>query len=161
MDFEIGGYNYRVEKLNAIAQFHLSRKIAPLIPALAPVIVKYFEVGKGDLLGAKILQVAELAEPFAVALAEMTDEAAEQILMMALSKVQVQTDASKNVWMPLWNPAAKMASVLELNDFGHLLPVAIKAILFNLGNFIDGLLTRRGEPNPVPSGAAFPERKTG
>lgn len=37
IEFEIGGKSYRADKLNAFQQFHVSRKIAPLIPALIPV----------------------------------------------------------------------------------------------------------------------------
>ncbi len=161
MEFESGGYNFRIDKLNAFDQLHLSRKIAPLLPALAPVFVKYVEMGDGGLLGSRILEIAELAEPFTVALASMKNEDAEQVMTMALASVKVQTDAARNVWIPLWVPQGRMASVVELNDLGKLLPVVIKVITFNLGNFIDGLLTRRGEASPESSGAPSLARKIG
>lgn len=160
MDFKSGDYNFRIEKLNAFEQLHLSRKIAPLLPALAPILMRW-RARKGDLLSTQILEIAELAEPFAVALADMKDVDAEQVLMTALSKVKVQTDVSRDVWMPVFAPGTHMTSVAELNDLGKLLPVAIKSIMFNLGNFMDGLLTRREEKSPTSSGAVSPVAKTG
>lgn len=160
MEFESGGYNFRVDKLNAFDQLHLSRKIAPLLPALAPVLVKYVEIGNG-MLSSKIVEIAELAGPFTVALSNMTNEDAEQVMNMTLASVKVQTDLGKNVWMPLWNPGAKMAIETELDDLGKLLPVAIKVITFNLGNFIDGLLTRRGQVSPESNGVPSQVKKTG
>lgn len=160
MEFKSGGYDFRMEKLNAFEQLHLSRKIAPLLPALAPILVRWSD-RKGDPLSAQILEIAELAEPFATALASMTDVDAEQVIMTALSKVQVQTDIAKGVWMPVLVPGTHMTATTDLNDLGKLLPVALKSIMFNLGNFIDGLLTRREETSPTSSGAASPVAKTG
>lgn len=160
MEFKSGGYDFRMEKLNAFEQLHLSRKIAPLLPALAPILVRW-SARRGDLLSTQILEIAELAEPFATALASMTDADAEQVIMTALSKVQVQTDVSRGVWMPVFVAGTRMTATTELNDLGLLLPVAIKSIMFNLGNFTDGLLTSHEGKSPTSSGAASPAAKTG
>lgn len=159
MEFELDGRNFRVEKLSAFDQLHLSRKIAPLLPPLAPIIIKATE--STDPLSTNILQLAELAEPFALALAGMKDEDAEAVFSKALVSVKVQTDVQHNVWMPLWIAGSKIAAVAELNDLGKLLPIVIRVIVFNLGNFIDGLLTRREEATPVSSGANSRATKTG
>lgn len=161
MEFEDSGYNFRIDKFDAFRQLHLSRKIAPLLPPLAPLLVEYVKMSKGDLLSTQILEIAELAEPFALALAGMKNEDAEEIMMLALSAVKVQTDAQKNVWMPLWNSAARMATIIEFNDLGKLLPIVIKVVQFNLGNFTAALLTRHEESHPAPSGGHSPAGKTG
>ena len=43
---EINGIDYSIGRLNAVDQFHVSRKIAPIVPKLMPIIA---EVAKGDL----------------------------------------------------------------------------------------------------------------
>src|SRR5690348_10772117 len=120
MEFELDNRKFRVKKLSAFDQLHLSRKVAPLLPPLAPLIVKISENAKKEkdgkikgLLSTDILSFAELAEPFAEALADMKDEHAEQVFTLTLSSVSVQTDAARDVWMPLWIAGSKMATVEE------------------------------------------------
>lgn len=157
LEFEIDGKNFRAEKLGAFDQLHLSRKIAPLLPPLAPIIVKleaeFKKEGDKPITIAEILSLAELAEPFTEALADMEDKDIEKVFILTLTSVKVQTDATHNVWMPLWIVGSKMASTTELNDLGKLLPIVMRVIIFNLGNFIDGLLTRRAAGSPALNGA--------
>ena len=42
----IGEHDYTIGRLNALDQFHVSRKIAPIVPTLMPIIS---EVAKADL----------------------------------------------------------------------------------------------------------------
>ena len=42
----IGGHDYAIGRLNALDQLHVSRKIAPIIPNIMPILT---EVAKGDL----------------------------------------------------------------------------------------------------------------
>jgi tail assembly chaperone len=168
MEFELDGRKFRVKKLSAFDQLHLSRKVAPLLPPLAPLIIKISENAKREadgkskgMLFTDILAFAELAEPFAEALADMKDQHAEQVFTMTLCSVTVQTDAAQDVWMPLWIAGSKLATVEELNDAAKLLPIVVRVILHNLGNFTAALLTSREEVSPVSSGGVSPVRKTG
>lgn len=168
MEFELDGRRFRVKKLSAFDQLHLSRKVAPLLPPLAPLIMKISENAKKEedgsikgLLSTEIMAFAELAGPFAEALADMKDQHAEQIFTLTLASVEVQTSAAQNVWMPLWIPGSKMASEMDLNDAAKLLPIVVRVIIHNLGNFMDALLTSRGEVEPVSNGGISPVRKTG
>lgn len=169
MEFQLHHRQFRVKKLSAFEQLHLSRKIAPLLPPLAPLIIKMTEEAKKEDDGAKrepfsisVLTFAKLAGPFADALASMKDQDAEQVFTMTLSSVEIQTDEARNVWIPLWIAGAKMASDKDLNDAAMLLPIVVKVIVHNLGNFIDGILTSHEEEGiPVPSGVASPVKKTG
>lgn len=158
LDFELDGYNFQAQRLDAFKQLHLSRKLAPLLPPLAPLIVRAAQTG----VAGNVLELAELAEPFALALAQMKDDDAESVLTMTLLSVRVQTDAQKNVWMPLWVAGAKQAAVVELNDLARLLPIALRVINYNLGNFIGGLLTNRAEEaSPETTGAPSRAARTG
>lgn len=161
MEFELKPHRFRVKKLSAFSQLHLSRKIAPLLPPLAPLIMEMSKKEKKDPLSADILSFAKLAGPFAEALADMKDADAEHVFTLTLSSVEVQTDESRNVWMPLWNAGAKMASVEDLNDAAKLLPIVTRVIMHNLGNFMDALLTRPEEPEAALSGVPSLVKKTG
>lgn len=161
MEFEIKPHKFRVKKLSAFSQLHLSRKIAPLLPPLAPLIMEMSKKDKKDPLSADILSFAKLAGPFAEALADMKDSDAEHVFTMTLSSVEVLTDESRNVWMPLWSAAAKMASVEDLNDAAKLLPVVTRVIMHNLGNFMDALVTPHAEQEQVLNGVSSLVKKTG
>jgi hypothetical protein len=155
MDFELDGRQFRAATLSAMQQFQLSRKLAPLLPALAPLFLK-----AADLKGAlndNVLDLMQLAEPFTEALADMKDADAEQIVTMTLSSVKTET--APGTWMPLWTGG--VASIIELNEFAKLLPIILRVIQFNLGGFISGFLMSREEPSVKSSGGASPVRKTG
>ncbi len=168
MEFELDGRQFRVKKLDAFKQLHLSRKVAPLLPPLAPLIIKISENAKNEIgakssspLSTDILAFAALAEPFAEALADMKDEHAEHIFTLTLTSVEIQTNTTPNVWMPLWIPGSKMASEIEFNDAAKLLPIVVRVIIHNLGNFMDALLTSRGEVTQASNGGNSPVRKIG
>ena len=54
MQITISGKNYTIGRLNALDQLHVSRKIAPIIPSLIPIIS---EVAKGGL--SKVIESME------------------------------------------------------------------------------------------------------
>lgn len=135
-EFEQDGAKYRIKKLDAIAQWHLNRKIAPLVPPLIPVFMKIARAGgvKGDIEG-----ISGLLGPFADGIASMSDEASEYVINTCLSAIQ--REVSANVWMPIWAPGARISSFAELNDLSKVIPLVVKVIWDALGPFIQGLLT--------------------
>lgn len=161
MEFELYKRQFRVKKLSAFEQLHLSRKIAPLLPPLAPLLLKMTQKDKKDPMSVDVLSVAELAGPFADALADMKDKDAEQVFNLTLSSVEIQTDEDRNVWMPLWNVGARMAIETEFNDVAKLLPIVTRVVIHNLGNFMAALPTSHEEAIPVSSGDNSPAAKTG
>ena len=161
MEFELDGRKFRVKKLSAFEQLHLSRKVAPLLPPLAPLLMEMGRREKTSPPSDGVLAFAELAGPFAEALADMKDQHAEQIFTVTLTSVEVQTSEAQNVWMPLWIPGSKIASEKDLNDAAKLLPIVVRVIIHNLGNFMDALLTSHGEVSPASSGVVSPVKKTG
>lgn len=156
-EFVLEDQRYVATRLNAIDQFHLTRKIAPLVPPLAPLLVAVSENQRMTVKQA--MSLIELAEPFAEALAGLSDKVAEQLFEMTLTSVKVET--APGTMMPLWVPGAKRAAKMELNDIGKLLPVVLRVIQFNLGPFIDGLLTNLGGHTPASNGEASPTAESG
>lgn len=134
MEIELNGQTYRIGKLNALDQFHVSRRIAPIIPTLIPVFLK---LANGEGLAGNIGTVGDALKPFAEGIAEMSDEASEFVLSTCLSVVHRQTGTT---WAPVWSKQAKAAMFDDL-DLSVLLNLAIRVIKDSLEPFIRGLVT--------------------
>jgi len=135
-EFEFNGHDYRIGKLSAFQQFHVHRKIAPLIPALIPIFMKLKAGGlKGDLVS-----LPELLQPFADGLSAMQDEAAEYVIGTCLSVLQ-RKNKEKGNWVSIWNPSGKVFMFAELNeDMSSMIPLVVRVIKDSLGPFLSGLL---------------------
>jgi hypothetical protein len=142
LEFTIDGEVYRAEKLTAFAQFHVSRRIAPLIPTLIPVFMQIAQ-SEGNTLA--ILSKPELLQPFADSLAHLPDDSAEYVLNTCLSVVRRK---SGDHWPAIWNASSKRAMVPGLDDLSALMPIVLRVIQDSLGSFISGLATSP----PVPKG---------
>jgi hypothetical protein len=131
-EFEVNGERYRADKLSAFQQFHIARRLSPLLLALGP--------GNGNPLAS-----------FGQALAQMKDEDGEYIITTCLAGVQRFNKESGN-WAPVWNAAAKRAMFVDLYDFGALFPIVTKVVENNLTNFLDALPTGlvAGSPLAAP-----------
>lgn len=162
LQFEKHGHSFRAEKLNARQQGHLARRLAPLLPPMAPIFEEVMSKGGANALKASVFEFLGKADAFANALANLKDEHWDAILDLTLGSVQVRTNTSPEVWAPLWQTGVSKPFVMDLDDMGKLLPIVVQVIQFNLGNFIDGFLTRHEEPEvPASSGVRFPAARTG
>jgi hypothetical protein len=142
-EFTFGDHQYRILKLSAMKQLHLSRKIAPLIPPLAPVLAKV-STSRDDRQG--LVDMVQLMGPFAEGLAELSDEISEYVVNICMDAVQ--REVSHNVWMRVWS-ADSTSQFPELNDLGNVLQLVAKVIWDALGPFIQGLLT--DQPSVTPA----------
>lgn len=135
MEFSIGDKNFRAGKLDAFKQFHVSRKLAPIIPTLIPVFVKISKDGDitKDLSG-----FAEVLGPFADGLAGMSDEASEYVIATCLTVVKRQ--AAGGTWSPVWSNQSNVCMFDDM-DLGDIIQIVIKVVQDSLGPFIQGLLT--------------------
>ena len=145
-EFEVADQTYRAEQMSAFKQFHLNRRLLPLIPPLAPLFLGIAESAKKDGVGlaekfkdiGELVKLLESAKPFAEALASLPDESAEYIIDICMSSV-IRKDSKG--WSKVWNSTSNMPMFAELHDIGILLQVVVKVIILNLGPFISGLLT--------------------
>lgn len=133
MDFEVGGHKYRSMKLDAFRQFHIARKLAPVIGAIAPALQA---AEKGDGWSALL--------PLAQVISTLPEEDCNFVLQACLAATQRQVG---NVgWQPVWNVSAK---ALQFEDIGlvEMIHIAVQVIQENLGNFTGAL-------SPISSVAA-------
>lgn len=115
---EVGGQQYRIGRLDAKKQFHVARRLAPLL------------AGLGGALQGESKGFAELVAPIAYALSKMSDEDTDYVIDTCLAVIQRQ---SNNQW----------ASVMVRNgglmfqdiDMAQMLQLTVAVIQGNLGNF--------------------------
>ncbi|KAF1010174.1 MAG: hypothetical protein GAK29_05089 [Acinetobacter bereziniae] len=138
----IGEHEYSIGCLNALDQFHVSRKIAPIIPTLMPIIS---EVAKGDL--SKVIDSIELGdnnelgsleplaqalEPFMEAFAKMPEDDVNYIIHKCLSVVKRGSSIV----------CRGQSIMFDDLDMGQILPLVVAVIRVSLSNFIQGLLMK-------------------
>jgi hypothetical protein len=146
-EFEIDGKSFRISKLSAIQQFHLQRKIAPLIPPLIPVFLRVSrslaaaadKEKRKNVVIEDMGSIAELAQPFADGLAGMKDADAEYVFSTALSAVQFKS--TEKDWAPVWSVSAKAPMFQDFMDMAMMIRLIVRVIMDSLGPFIRGFLT--------------------
>lgn len=152
---KIGQHDYTVGRLNALDQLHVSRKIAPIVPKIMPILT---ELAKGDLAklfdkiessnkdqdAAELLQqldesdldgldgLSDALSPLMGVFSEMNEDDVNYLIHKCLSVVRRGGSlVSRN--------GAIMFDDMDLNQ---ILPLVIASIRLNLGNFIQGLFTK-------------------
>ncbi|WP_446906150.1 phage tail assembly chaperone [Acinetobacter baumannii] len=168
---EINGVEYLIGRLNAVDQFHVSRKIAPIVPKLMPIIA---EVAKGDLT--KIIAAIEAneekvkkAKESGEVVGDFQDPEANPDLddltpladafspLMEVFASMPEEDVNFIIYKCLSVVKRGGAVVCRNNtimfddlDMTQLLPLVIATIRINLGNFILGLLTQASSMQKQP-----------
>ena len=135
MEFNLGEKQFRTSKLDSFAQFHVSRKLAPIIPTLIPVFVK---IAKDGAELSDIASYAEILAPFADGLAAMSNEDSEYVMATCMSVARRKAAGTDN-WAPVWSNSAR-ACMFDDMDLGDIIQIVMKVVQDSLGNFIRGLL---------------------
>jgi hypothetical protein len=118
---EINGQSYRIGRLDAKKQFHVARRLAPLL------------AGLGGALKPEAKGFAELVSPIAEALAKMSDEDTDYVLDTCLMVVQRQQGEG---WQ---NVMVKGGGLMFQDiDLPTMLRLAVAVIQQNLGSFFPG-----------------------
>jgi hypothetical protein len=141
-EIQLGGNAYSIGRLTAKQQFHVSRRIAPIIPPLIPVFLKLAKTSGGaagamDALTQDLDGFGQVLQPFADALAAMNDADADYVMDNCLTAVQRQQPTG---WARVVSPEQKTLMFQDM-DMAVILPLVVQVIVANLGPFIQGLLT--------------------
>jgi hypothetical protein len=134
-EFEQGDHSYRVSRLDAFKQFHLTRKIAPVIPTLIPAFMTLRDVSESAATG-NPEGMAQAFAPFAAGIARMPDDDAEFILGTCLSVVLRKQG---NTWMPVWSVQNRTCLFDDI-DLVQMVQISIRVMESSLGPFLRGLL---------------------
>ena len=127
MDITIAGNNYKTTKLDAFKQFHVSRRLAPALWALAG-------AASSDKGGDDSALMA--LEPVARAVSQMSDEDSEYVLKACLSVCNREQNGG---WAKVMNGNGQM--MFQDIDMPAMMQLTFAVIQDNLGNFMQGLTT--------------------
>jgi len=132
-EFSIGGREFKMSKIPAMKQFHLVRRIAPILADMLPAmkdvksITKLGEASEGE----KLEQIAKFVTPIMTGLSKLSDDDSDKVLFSLLSSVEIKQGGPGN-WAKIANDQMIMMQDLELPI---LLQVAGRAFMFNLSGF--------------------------
>ena len=142
-EVEFQGVQYRIGTLDCFKQFHVTRRLAPLLAGLAkaseqvPPAVKESEDGAARWF-------ESIAGPMAEAFANLSDETADYIIQTCLGVVQ--RDAGKGTWAPLLRNKRLMYEDLDMTT---MVGLTIAVIQENLAGFFSSALA----PSPETKSA--------
>lgn len=121
MEFELEGRTYRANKIDARAQFHIVRRLAPVLGEIAPALQ-----GKGGL---------DALPPLANAVAKLTDSDADYVIFGLLKAVVRKQDQGLG-----WGPVAT-GEQLMYDDITMplMLKLAWQSFSFNMSGFFAAL----------------------
>jgi hypothetical protein len=136
--FNIGGREFKLRKIDALKQFHVVRRIGPLLSELMPALAgvakskaKMESMSEGE----KLDEFAKIAQPFMAGLSKLSDSDADYVLFRLLGAVEVH-QPQHNSWAKVASDSGIMMQDIELPI---LLQAAGRALMFNLQGFFASL----------------------
>lgn len=133
--FQIGGRNFKLLKIPAFQQFHIVRRLGPVLGKLGPVMAHFAKTSKEESSGDKNIEaMAAFLKPVMDGLSELSDDEANKVLFGLLSAVEMQQSAGN--WARLSTDSVLLFSDLELPV---MLNCAGRSFMFNMSGFFQGL----------------------
>jgi hypothetical protein len=133
-DFTIGERQFKLNKIDAFKQFHIVRRVGPVLSDMVPVMAKISKTAKEDLNeDEKLEKFGELAKPILAGLSKLSDDDSNKVLFGLLSGVEMQYAGA---WGRVVVGDQLMYSDLDLPV---LLQCAGRSFMFNLSGFFSAL----------------------
>lgn len=131
-DFEAGGKKFKLNKINAFDQFHIVRRLAPVLGELLPVLGKIKGMSAEQLDDPKFLEehLGDFA-PVLDGFAKLSDQDSNRVLMGLCSAVEMHQPES-NSWAFVVRGQNLMFQDLELPT---LLQIAGRSFAYNMADF--------------------------
>lgn len=135
-DFTVGGREFKLSKLDAFKQFHIVRRMGPLLADLLPALKSAGQLKQIDGMSEseKLEQFAQFAAPFMKGLSKLSDSDADLVLFGLLSCAEMKQ--ATGGWAKVATPSMLMIQDLELPA---LMTIAGRAFMFNLSGFFSAL----------------------
>lgn len=130
IEIDLGGNQYRIERMPAMTQFHVSRKLAPVLPTILPIISAMGGGAMEKAMKGDAGDLAKAAMPFAEAIADMSDENAEYVISSCMATI-------KRKQMDAWRPVQQNGvTMFDDMDMSIILPLVFRVLKEALGGFI-------------------------
>jgi len=134
-DFSIGGREFKLSKLDALKQYHIVRRVGPILSDILPAFGETKKLQNPEKLSEneKLEALAKIVSPIVNGLGKLSDADSELVLFGLLSAVEVKQSVG---WAKVSNGSLLMMQDLELPV---LLQCAGRAFVYNLSSFFAGL----------------------
>lgn len=129
-DFQIGARKFKLNKINTFEQFHIVRRLLPILGELLPVLGKVQKLGKLDPEKMSEEQL-QMFVPVIGGLSKLSDEDANRVLLGLCSAVEMQQQPANN-WARVATSAGLMFEDLELPV---IMQIAGRAFAYNMSGF--------------------------
>lgn len=137
-DFEIGGRSFKLHKIDAMKQFHVVRRVGPILAELVPAMKGAASKGAVTIdkmsEDEKLEAIAKFIGPIMNGLSKLNDADAELVLRNLLSAVEIKQTTGN--WARVATPEVILMGDLE---FPILMQVAGRAFMYNLSGFFAAL----------------------
>lgn len=123
-ELEIGGNTYRINSMPAMTQFHVMRKLGPVLPGIVPVLAQAAatlpqgdsqEAGGAMTTVDGVAAIAMAAQPLLDGLASMADADAEYVINHCLSAV-MRRDAGGKSWSAVHRDGVTMFDDIDMSS---------------------------------------------
>jgi hypothetical protein len=137
-EFKIGNRSFKLMKIDAFKQFHLVRRMAPILAELIPAMAEISKVQKKKKSNSeeeKFDQLAKFLSPVITGISKLSDEDSDKVLMGLLEAVEMKQAEFGN-WARLVSNGNLMFQDLDL---ATMLQCAGRAFMYNLQGFFSAL----------------------
>jgi len=144
LEFDVDGHHYRARKMNAFQQFHVARRLAPLISEMLQM---------GDALRAMGEDPKKLIVPFADALSRVSDDDCNYVLGVCLSMVQRMQggNGAGIAWADAWSERAHRVMFEDIDNLQPMMEIVVNVLMDNLQGFFGGVMTGPEQTSPTPT----------
>lgn len=136
-DFQLGGRDFKLNKIDAFKQFHILRRITPILGELAPALKDVKKLSESASEREKLDMLGQLAAPIMDGLSKLTDADSELVLFGLLASVEMK--GLQGAWGKVATTNMLLVQDLELPQLLH---IAGKAFVYNLSGFFPALLQK-------------------
>lgn len=134
-DFTIGQRQFQLSKIDPFKQFHIVRRLGPILGDIIPVAqkIKAIQVDGEKSQEQMLNEIGMLAKPLMKGFSELSDDDANLILFGLCSSVSMHQEQFKT-WAKISDGKRLMFEDLDLSE---LLQIAGRAFMYNLSGFFN------------------------
>lgn len=138
MQVEIKGQTYSVGKLDVFQQFHVARRLAPLLYATSSALLARLRDTGAAQSTDELTSMVEAAEPMVQVISSMSDADSQYVINGCLSVCQRRTGTGQGAgFQRILVDGQRM--MFDDIDLVVMMQLVVAAIRMNLGNFLDAL----------------------
>ena len=160
LEFQVGQDHYRARRMTAFQQFHVARRLAPVISELlttGSALAELAAAGTQEGEAPPEVDATKLIVPFADALSRVSDADCNYVLGACLAMVQRQQGGNGSgpaVWSDVWNDRAKKIMFEDVDVLTPMMEIVVQVLQDNLTGFFGAVRQAPGAGSPAPMPSA-------